>query len=34
MNVKSYNGQDYKSTVYKRKLNGDSSTDYQVEISL
>ncbi len=30
MNVKSYNGQDYKSTVYQRKLNGNSSTDYQV----
>ena len=30
MNVKSYNGQDYKSTVYQRKLNTNSSTDYQV----
>ena len=29
-NVKSYNGQDYKSTVYQRKLNSNSSTDYQV----
>ena len=30
MNVKSYNGQDYKSTVYQRKLNSNSSTSYQV----
>ena len=30
LNAKSYNGQDYKSTVYQRKLNNDSSMNYQV----
>ena len=30
LNAKSYNGQDYKSTVYQRKLNNDSSIASQV----
>ncbi len=30
-NEKSYNGQDYKSTVYQRKLNSNASTAYEVD---